>query len=65
MDSTTVKKTRKYITIQVTIPVEGKDMSTKEEAIQIAVNEAVKLATEYVLTQYDTDGSPVKVGEEK
>jgi hypothetical protein len=65
MDSTIVKKTSKSITIQVTIPVEGKDMLTKEEAIQIAVNEAGKLATEYVLSQYDTDGTPIKVGEEK
>jgi hypothetical protein len=40
-------------------------MLTKEEAIQIALNEPGNLATEYVLTQYDTDGSPVKVGEEK
>jgi hypothetical protein len=65
MDSTIVKKTSKSITIQVTIPVEGKDMLTKEEAIQIAVNEAGKLATEYVLSQYDTDGTPIKVREEK
>jgi hypothetical protein len=38
MDSTIVKKTSKSITIQVSIPVEGKDMLTKEEAIQIALN---------------------------
>jgi hypothetical protein len=57
MDSTIVKKTSKSITIQVTIPVEGKDMLTKEDSIQIALNEAGKLATEYVLSQYDTDGS--------
>jgi uncharacterized protein YdaL len=37
MDSTIVKKTSKTLTIQVTIPVDGKDMLTKEEAIQTVV----------------------------
>jgi hypothetical protein len=31
----------------------------------MAVNEAGKLATQHVLSQYDTDGSPIKVGKEK
>ncbi|MDR2564268.1 MAG: ISKra4 family transposase, partial [Prevotellaceae bacterium] len=53
------------MTIQVNIPIEGKDMLTHEEAIQMAVNEAGVLATQHILSQYDTDGSPVKVGKEK
>ncbi|MDR2563917.1 MAG: hypothetical protein LBC98_08235 [Prevotellaceae bacterium] len=65
MGSKIVKKTSKYLTIQVNIPIEGKDMLTHEEAIQMAVNEAGVIATQYVLSQYDTDGSPVKVDKEK
>jgi hypothetical protein len=65
MDSKIVKSTSKYLTIQTTIPIEGKDMLTHEEAIQMAMNEAGVIATQYILSQYDTDGSPVKVGKEK
>jgi hypothetical protein len=65
MDSKTVKNTSKYLTIQVTIPIEEKDMLTHEEAIQKAVNEAGVLVAQYVLPPYDTDGSLVKVGKEK
>jgi hypothetical protein len=66
MEAQIVKKTAKYLRIQVDIPVEeGKDMLTKEEAIQIAVNEAGKLATQHILSEYDTDGAPIQVGKEK
>jgi hypothetical protein len=65
MDVKTVKSTRKEIRLQISISINEKDMLTKEEAIQKAVNEAGKLATHYVLSRYDTDGSPVKVGKEK
>ena len=65
MDVEIIKKTSKGILVQVYISTTGKDMLTQEEAIQTAVNEAGKLATEYVLSQYDTDGSPINVGKEK
>jgi hypothetical protein len=66
MDSQIVKKTSKYLIIQTTIPViEGEDMLTKEEAIQQAMNEAGKLATQHILSEYDTDGAPIQLGKEK
>jgi hypothetical protein len=65
MDARIVKNTGNRITIEIDIPTTGKDMLTQEEAIQMAVNDAGKLATEYVLSQYDTDGTPIGVGKEK
>jgi hypothetical protein len=65
MDARIVKNTGKRLTIEIDISTTGKDMLTQEEAIQTAINEAGKLATEYVLSQYDTDGSPINVGKEK
>jgi hypothetical protein len=65
MDAKIVKSTNKKLTIQIEIPVGEKDMLTNEEAIQMAVNAAGKLATQHVLSQYDTYGTPIKVGKEK
>ena len=63
MSATIIKAEKKGITVQVYIPIpEGKEnmsMLEREELIQQGINEAGQLATEYALTQYDTDGSPI------
>ena len=63
MSATIIKAEKKGITVQVYIPVpEGKEnmsMLEREELIQQGINEAGKLATEYALSQFDTDGSPI------
>jgi hypothetical protein len=64
MDSKIVKRTSKYLTIQTTIPIEGKDMLTHEEAIQLALNEAKKLAAQHISLQHDADGLPIKKDKE-
>jgi hypothetical protein len=64
MDAEIIKKDRKSITIQVTIPMKEEMLDT-EEAIQQAVNKAGIIATEYALSRFDTDGSPIKVEEKK
>ncbi|MCL2506051.1 MAG: ISKra4 family transposase, partial [Alphaproteobacteria bacterium] len=65
MSATIIKSDAKSITIQVTIPVpEGKTgmgMLEREELIQQGVNQAGLLATEYALSQFDADGSPLTV----
>jgi len=38
-------------------------MLEREELIQQGVNQAGQLATEYALSQFDTDGSPLTVNE--
>ena len=52
------------VTIEVTIPLK-EDMLSTEEAIQQGVNQAGLLATQYALSRYDTDGSPVEIGEKE
>lgn len=64
MNSEIIKTESRSITIQFTIPIESEMLST-EESIQRAVNEAGLLATEYALSQFDTDGSPIQVGQKK
>ena len=64
MDAEIIKSDTKSITIQVTIPIE-EDMLETEESIQQAVNKAGLIATEYALSKYDTDGSPIKVEKKK
>jgi hypothetical protein len=53
------------VTIQVTIPLSSKGMLPTEENIQRGVNQAGLLATRHALSQYDSDGSPIKYGGEK
>jgi lauroyl/myristoyl acyltransferase len=57
------------ITVQVFIPIpEGKEnmsMLEREELIQQGINKAGQLATEYALSHFDTDGSPITVKEKK
>jgi hypothetical protein len=64
MDAEIIKTNSKSITIQVTIPI-NEEMLDTEEAIQQAVNEAGLLATQYALSQFDTDGSPINVEKKK
>jgi hypothetical protein len=69
MSATIIKTEAKGITIQVFIPIpEGKGkigMLEREELIQQSINQAGLLATEHSLSQFDTDGSPIKVGSKK
>jgi len=64
MESNIIKTERNSITIQVTIPLCDEMLST-EEAIQKGVNQAGLLATQYALSRFDTDGSPIKVDKKK
>jgi hypothetical protein len=64
MEAEIIKKDSKSITIQVTIPI-SEDMLSSEEAIQQGVNQAGLLATQHALSQHDTNGDPIKVGERK
>jgi len=69
MSATIIKTDKKGITVQVFIPIpEGKEnmsMLEREELIQQGVNQAGQLATEYALSQFDTDGSPITVKDKK
>ncbi|MCL2722792.1 MAG: ISKra4 family transposase [Treponema sp.] len=64
MESKIIKTERNSITVQVTIPLSEEMLST-EEAIQQGVNQAGLIATEYALSRFDTDGTPIKVGKKK
>ena len=64
MEAEIIKTDLRSITIQVTIPLRDEMLDT-EEAIQQGVNQAGLLATQYALSQFDTDGSPIKVGQKK
>ena len=69
MSATIIKAEKKGITVQVFIPIpEGKEnmsMLEREELIQQGVNQAGLLATEYSLSQFDTDGHPLIIKEKK
>lgn len=58
MSARIVKKNGGKVTIEVDMELNG-DMLSQEEAIQIALNEAGKLATRTALENFDTDGSPI------
>src|SRR5215469_12481089 len=64
MDAKIIKAESKRVTIQLTIDLE-EEMLDSEEAIQRGVNQAGLLATQYALSQFDTDGSAIKVGSKK
>jgi len=65
MSATIIKSDAKGITVQVFIPIpEGKSklsMLDQENLIQQGINQAGLVATEYALSQFDTDGSPISV----
>ena len=64
MEAEIINKSSDSVTIQVTIPL-SKDMLSTEEAIQQGINQAGLLATEYALSQFDTDGTPIEVDKKK
>src|SRR4051794_8723443 len=64
MPATIVARTESAFTIQVEIPY-GSSMLHAEEAIQQRLNEAGTLATGEALRRFDTDGSPITVGDTK
>ena len=61
MSASIVGRTGQKVTIQVEVELND-SMLDCEEAIQSAVNEAGNLATEEALRGFDTDGSPIQVG---
>jgi len=69
MNATLIKSDSKGITVQVFIPIpEGKSnlsMLDRENLIQQGVNQAGLVATEYALSQFDTDGSSITVDGKK
>jgi hypothetical protein len=69
MSATIIKTEKQGITVQVFIPIpEGKEnmgMLEREELIQQGINKAGQKATEYALSQFDTDGSPLTLKEKK
>lgn len=52
------------LTVQVTVDISG-SMLESEEKIMAAVNAVGALSTEKALSQFDTDGTPIKMGEKK
>jgi len=64
LETTIIEKDSKGIIIQISIPF-CKDMLLSEEVIQQGVNQVGTVATEYALSVFDTDGSPIQVGEQK
>jgi hypothetical protein len=64
MPATIVARTESAFTIQIEIPY-GSSLLHAEEAIQQRLNEAGTLATGEVLQRFDTEGSPITVGDTK
>jgi len=61
MSATLVERHEDSVLLQVRIPLSRSLLDT-EQAIQQAVNEAGLLATTEALKQFDTDGSPLRIG---
>ena len=64
MTAKIIKRTDDRITIQLEIPIFD-SMLQSESKIQDCLNEAGILATQEVMKSYDTDGSPIIVGQSK
>src|SRR3954452_13892249 len=64
MPTAIVARSESSFTIQVEIPY-GSSMLDAEEALQQRLNEAGTLATAEILQRFDTDGSPIQVGDTK
>jgi hypothetical protein len=64
MPAAIIARSETTITLQVEIPL-GSSMLESEEIIQQGLNEAGVLATQEVLQRFDTDGSPIQVGDTK
>jgi hypothetical protein len=61
MPATLVERGDSSVTLQIRIPLSRSLLDT-EQAIQQALNEAGLLATTEALQQFDTDGSPLRLG---
>ena len=55
-----VKKNGRKVLIQLELELSD-NMLSSEEAIQQGVNEVGLLSTQYLLSQFDTDGTPIEV----
>jgi hypothetical protein len=64
MEAKITKTESNRITIELTIELEEEMLDT-EEAIRRGVNQAGLLATQYALSQFDTDGSSIAVAQKK
>jgi hypothetical protein len=62
MSATLIERHENAVTIQIRIPLSRSLLAT-EDGIQTALNEAGLLATTEALKQFDTDGSPVQIGQ--
>ena len=60
MNARIVKQEGGKITLEIDMELKG-SMLSQEEAIQLALNEAGKLATRTALENFDTDGKPISV----
>ena len=60
MSARIVKQNGGKLTIEIDLDLNG-SMSSQQEAIQVALNEAGKLATRQALTTFDTDGAPIEI----
>jgi len=61
MKSEIIKKEGNKLTLKVEVLLDPKSMLNSEEKIQLALNQAGLLATETALSQFDTDGSAIKL----
>lgn len=59
-----IDRGEKEFTVQITIPY-GKSMLDSEEKIQGGINDAGSLMTGEALGKFDTDGSPIQIGDTK
>lgn len=59
-----VARSAEAVTLQLTVPLTG-GMLEMEGAIQEALNAAGRLATEEALSRFDTNGSPIRLGDVK
>src|SRR5947209_1000391 len=64
MPAAIVARSQSAFTIQVEVPY-GSSMLDAEEVLQQRLNEAGTLATAEILQRFDTDGSPIQVGDTK
>src|SRR5947209_2836276 len=64
MPAAVVRRTDSGFTVSVEVPYKT-SMLDAEEAIQSALNEAGVAATEEVLSRFDADGTPIRLGTTK
>jgi hypothetical protein len=62
MPASLISQSDSEITVQIKFPVGG-PMLENEELIQKSLNEAGQIATACILGRFDTDGSPIQVGD--